>query len=101
MLELSHAQFTKVMDVNVTGTFLAAQAFGRAVALGASQVIVSSLNLPDLMAQLVPLGFDASLAGSGVAAISVTDQLAAGWLEMAGKNLAKLQKKCSIKNWKN
>jgi thioesterase domain-containing protein/acyl carrier protein len=28
-----------------------AQAFGRAVALGASQVIVSSLNLPDLMAQ--------------------------------------------------
>lgn len=30
-LDLSHAMFTKVMDVNVTGTFLASQAFARAL----------------------------------------------------------------------
>ena len=29
VLELSHEQFCKVMDVNVTGTFLVSQAFGR------------------------------------------------------------------------
>lgn len=29
VLELSHEQFTKVMDVNVTGTFLVSQAFAR------------------------------------------------------------------------
>ena len=29
VLELSHEQFCKVMDVNVTGTFLCSQAFGR------------------------------------------------------------------------
>lgn len=42
VLELPHEQFQKVMDVNVTGTFLCAQAFGRLlVKAGRKGVIVN------------------------------------------------------------
>jgi Tol biopolymer transport system component/membrane-associated protease RseP (regulator of RpoE activity) len=58
---------------------------------GARGIIIASGPNAKVIEQLVPLSFDASLAGSGVAAISVTDQLAASWLEMAGKNLKTLQ----------
>ncbi len=58
---------------------------------GAKGLIIVSGPSAKVQDQLVPLGFDASLAGSGVAAISITDGMAKDWLAMAGKDLAKLQ----------
>ena len=58
---------------------------------GARGIIVVSGPQAKVVSQLVPLSFDASMAGSGVAAISVIDQMAASWLQMAGKDLAVLQ----------
>jgi Tol biopolymer transport system component len=58
---------------------------------GAKGIIVASGPNSKVQDQLVPLSFDASLAGSGISAISITDAVAAGWLQMAGKPLQKLQ----------
>lgn len=53
-------------------------------------IIVTGPNAP-AKEELVPLSFDASLAGSGIPAISISDELAAQLLERAGKNLKELQ----------
>lgn len=58
---------------------------------GARGIVIVSGPNAKVQEQLVPLGFDASLAGSGVAAISVVDQTAQRWLKMAGKDLKQLQ----------
>ncbi len=42
--------------------------------------------------QLVPLGDDSSLAGTSVAVLSVTDDVAATWMKQAGQDLGSLQK---------
>jgi Tol biopolymer transport system component len=57
---------------------------------GARGIIVVSGPNSKVREQLVPLTFDASLAGSGLAAVSVTDALAKSWLARAGKDLAAL-----------
>jgi len=57
---------------------------------GAKGLIVVSGPNSKVREQLVPLTFDASLAGSGLAAISVTDALAKTWLAHAGKDLQAL-----------
>ncbi len=53
-------------------------------------IVVTGPNAP-AKEQLVPLSFDASLAGSGIPAISITDELADELLKSAGKNLQELQ----------
>lgn len=58
---------------------------------GAKGIMIVSGPNSKVVDQLVPMSFDASLAGSGVAAISVTDALAAEWLKLAGKDLKGLQ----------
>jgi Tol biopolymer transport system component len=58
---------------------------------GAAGMIVVSGPAAKVVDQLVPLSFDASMAGSGLAAVSVIDSLADGWLKMAGKDLKSLQ----------
>ena len=59
---------------------------------GAKGLIVISGPTSKVVDQLVPLSYDASLADSGLAAISVVDQVAATWFTRAGKDLAKIQK---------
>jgi len=58
---------------------------------GAKGIIVVSGPNSKVVQQLVPLGFDSSLSDSGVAALSITDQTANRWLQLAGKDLATLQ----------
>ncbi|MGI8605223.1 MAG: M28 family peptidase [Verrucomicrobiales bacterium] len=58
---------------------------------GARGVIFVSGPNSKVREQLVPLGFDASLAGSGLAAISVTDAVADELLGAAGRTLQSLQ----------
>ena len=60
---------------------------------GARGLIVCSGPNSKVVEQLVPMSFDASLASSGIAAISVTDALADTLLKFAGKNLKELQDK--------
>jgi Tol biopolymer transport system component len=60
---------------------------------GARGIIVASGPASKVVDQLVPLAFDASLASSGIAAISVTDSLANALLSTSGKNLKDLQEK--------
>ncbi|MFN0130212.1 MAG: M28 family peptidase [Verrucomicrobiales bacterium] len=57
---------------------------------GAKGLIVVSGPNSKVREQLVPLTFDASLAGSGLAALSITDALAQEWLAVAGKDLQQL-----------
>jgi Tol biopolymer transport system component len=57
---------------------------------GAKGLIVVSGPNSKVREPLVPLTFDASLAGSGLAAISVTDALAQNWLARSGKDLQAL-----------
>ena len=57
---------------------------------GAKGLIVVSGPNAKVRQQLVPLTFDASLAGSGLAAISVTDEVAQTWLALADRDLASL-----------
>ena len=59
---------------------------------GAKGIIVVSGPSSKVVSQLVPLSFDASMAGSGLAAISITDDMAGSLLKTAGKELAALQK---------
>jgi hypothetical protein len=58
---------------------------------GARGLIVVSGPNAQVKEQLVPLLFDSSLAGTSIAAISVTDKLAESWLQPAGKTLKELQ----------
>lgn len=58
---------------------------------GARGLIVMSGPNSKVRKQLVPLGFDASLAGSGVAALSITDALGQRLLDAAGKDMKTLQ----------
>jgi Tol biopolymer transport system component len=58
---------------------------------GAKGIIVVSGPSSKVKQQLVPLSFDASMAGSGLAAISVTDAAAVSLLKTAGKDLTVLQ----------
>ena len=58
---------------------------------GARGLIVVSGPNSKVVDQLVPLAFDASLASSGVAAISVTDAVAEALLKSTGKTLKDLQ----------
>jgi len=60
---------------------------------GARGLIIASGPNSKVVQQLVPMSFDASLASSGVAAISVTDALADTLLKPAGKTLKELQDK--------
>ncbi|MCR9201442.1 MAG: M28 family peptidase [Planctomycetaceae bacterium] len=61
--------------------------------LGARGLILVSGPTSGVRSQLVPLQFDGSLAGSGVAVVCVTDEVATGWMKTAGKDLAAIQKK--------
>ncbi len=59
---------------------------------GAKGIIVVSGPSSKVKQQLVPLSYDASMAGSGLGAISITDPMAAALLKTAHKDLAALQK---------
>ena len=58
---------------------------------GAKGIVFVSGPNSKVREQLIPLSFDASLADSGLAVLSATDALAAGWLKAAGKDLKALQ----------
>ncbi len=58
---------------------------------GARGLIVVSGPQTSVKEQLVPLAFDASLAGSSIGALSVTDTLVEEWLRPAGRSLKELQ----------
>ncbi len=58
---------------------------------GAQGLIVASGPKTTVKEQLVPLVFDASLAGSSIGAMSVTDALAAEWFQQAGESLKEFQ----------
>jgi len=60
---------------------------------GARGIIVVSGPNSKVVQQLAPLSFDASLASSGLAAISITDALGDKMLASAGKTLKELQDK--------
>ena len=58
---------------------------------GARGLIIVSGPNTKVKDQLVKLSFDASLAGTSIAAVSITDVLAEEWLGQAGKSLKDLQ----------
>ncbi len=58
---------------------------------GARGLIIVSGPNTKVKDQLVKLSFDASLAGTSIAALSITDVLAQEWLGHAGKSLKDLQ----------
>ncbi|SKB09224.1 Periplasmic component of the Tol biopolymer transport system [Prosthecobacter debontii] len=60
---------------------------------GARGLIIVSGPNSKVVQQLVPMSFDASLASSGIAAISITDALANRLLKPAGKTVKELQDK--------
>lgn len=60
---------------------------------GARGLIIVSGPNSKVVGQLVPMTFDASLASSGIAALSVTDALADTLLKPAGKTIKELQDK--------
>jgi Tol biopolymer transport system component len=60
---------------------------------GARGMLVVSGPNSKVVDQLVTMGFDASLASSGIAAVSITDALASKLLAGAGKSLKELQDK--------
>jgi hypothetical protein len=58
---------------------------------GAVGLIIVSGPTSKVRQQLVPMTFDASLAGSGIAAVSVVDDVVAKWLKAAGKDFQAVQ----------
>lgn len=60
---------------------------------GARGIIIASGPNSKVVEQLVPMAFDASLASSGIAAVSVTDSVADKLLAESGRTLADLQSK--------
>ena len=61
--------------------------------MGAKGLILVSGPTSGVREQLIPLQFDGSLAGTSLPVISVSDEVAAGWMKAAGKDLAGLQQK--------
>ena len=59
--------------------------------LGARGLIVVSGPHAQVKGQLVKMQFDATLAGTSIATISVTNELAQQWLDPSGKDLGQLQ----------
>ncbi len=59
---------------------------------GAVGLIVVSGPTSQVRQQLVPLHTDGALAGSSIAALSVTDELAKAWLASEGEDMAEIQK---------
>ncbi|MEM7387891.1 MAG: M28 family peptidase, partial [Verrucomicrobiota bacterium] len=60
---------------------------------GALGILVASGPNAQVKRQLIPLTFDASLAGSGIPAISISDAIAETLLKPTGKSLKELQDK--------
>jgi Tol biopolymer transport system component len=58
---------------------------------GARGILLVSGPNAKVVQQLVPLSFDSSMATSGIAALSITDALAASLLQSSGKDLKALQ----------
>ena len=58
---------------------------------GAQGLMVASGPSSQVKAELVPLSFDSSLAGTSIGVVSVTDAVAAQLLRAAGRNLKDLQ----------
>ncbi len=61
--------------------------------MGARGLIIVSGPTSEVKNQLVPLQFDGSLAGTSLAVLSVTDEIANGWLKQMGRDLGTIQKK--------
>ncbi len=61
--------------------------------MGARGLILVSGTTSGVKNQLVPMQFDGSLAGTSLAVLSVSDDVAAAWFKAAGKDLHALQKK--------
>ncbi|APZ93449.1 M28 family peptidase [Fuerstiella marisgermanici] len=61
--------------------------------MGARGLIVMSGPTSGVKNQLVPMQFDGSLAGTSLAVLSVSDEVATAWFKDAGKDLAAIQKK--------
>jgi len=61
--------------------------------MGARGLILVSGPTSGVKNQLVPLQFDGSLAGTSLAVLSVTDEVAAAWLKSGGRDLKTLQEK--------
>lgn len=61
--------------------------------MGARGLIIVSGPTSEVKNQLIPLRFDGSLAGTSLAVLSVTDEVAAGWLKDIGRDLGDIQKK--------
>jgi Tol biopolymer transport system component len=61
--------------------------------MGARGLILVSGPTSGVKNQLVPLQFDGSLAGTSLAVLSVTDDVAATWLKAGGRDLKSIQEK--------
>ena len=61
--------------------------------MGARGLIVVSGPTSGVKHQLVPLQFDGSLAGTSLAVLSITDEVAGDWLKSMGKDLKSIQEK--------
>lgn len=61
--------------------------------LGARGLILVSGPTSGVKNQLIPLQFDGSLAGTSLAVLSVTDDVAAAWLKAGGRDLKTVQEK--------
>jgi Tol biopolymer transport system component len=61
--------------------------------MGARGLIIVSGPTSEVKKQLVPLQFDGSLAGTSLAVLSVTDEVADGWLKKIGRDLQSVQNK--------
>ena len=61
--------------------------------LGARGLILVSGPTSGVKNQLIPLQFDGSLAGTSLAVLSVTDDVAAAWLKAGGRDLKSVQEK--------
>lgn len=60
---------------------------------GARGLIVVSGPNSNVRNQLIAMRFDGSISGSSLPVISITDEVAEGWLKASGKNLKSLQDK--------
>ena len=60
---------------------------------GAKGLMVVSGPTAQVEKQLVPLTFDASLAGTSIAALSVSDEVVQQWFKSEGEDLRRTQEK--------
>ena len=61
--------------------------------MGARGLILVSGPTSEVRNQLIPLQFDGSLAGTSLAVVSVSDEMAAEWFTASGKDLGTIQQK--------